>query len=134
MDQDLLERVLSDAQVVDLDLSGWDKAISIYVLADHLEHRSTNRKALAALDFSPKRHYQWIIHDFQMTRVAAWWHLRLSGLRSSPLVEVTFEDVVIREVSLGVFDEAFPGWDRPHAGLARPSPERLHDSRPRPKR
>lgn len=48
---ELLEQILSDAHVVDADLSGWDKAIDVCVLADHMPHTETDRLPLLRVQF-----------------------------------------------------------------------------------
>jgi hypothetical protein len=140
MDRRLFDSIFSDAQVVDVDLSSWDKSIDIYVLADHLPRVEGDRLPLFQVRFIHVRslvlvssafsvsglaadeHVQWTIDDSRVEQIDGQMKLSLWGFEHSPQLEITCEDVVFRSCELRVFDRLFPGWDRPSAGLARPGP------------
>jgi hypothetical protein len=139
-DRNLLERVFSDAHVIDIDFSSWDKHISILVVSDHYEARS-DRCSVLVIEFrnvrvfacsmpqpemrldEPERHLQWNVDDFEIQELNATIRLRLFGSPSSPILNVECEGIEIRPVSNRMLDETFPGWNRPFAGLVRQSIE-----------
>jgi hypothetical protein len=136
----VLEEILSDAQVVDVDLSSWDKAMDFYVLADHMPRTKSDRlplyritfigvsrlqldnTAATSLNLANGEHAQWRIHDFRIQGDSNQAAIEFWGTSPSPKVELTFEDLDIQPVALSTFDELFPGWTRPMSGLARPGP------------
>ena len=83
VDRNLLERIFSDAYVVDIDFSEWDKRICFLVLADRYEAWSDRSPAVLiefynVREFScrmpqpeigfdePEKHLQWKIDDFEI--------------------------------------------------------------------
>lgn len=145
LDRETLRRVFSDAHVVDVDLSAWDKYFSIWMLADHYENW-TGRCPLVVVDFYEVRllkyempvivqagsrdwHLQWRIDDFCLREDEDTIHIELSGPVSSPALQIECRHIEVRPASAEMLDELSPGWNEPHAGLARPSIENLYRSR-----
>lgn len=147
MDRQLFERIFSDAHVIDVDLSEWDKSIDIYVLADHMPQVEGGRlplfrvkfvgaralvlegAAASGLGLAADEHVQWTLDDFRIDETAAEIRISLWGFEASPRLEITCQDVEISPFDLRVLDDLFPGWDRPSAGLARPGPAKLMELR-----
>lgn len=146
MDRKLFEQIFSDAHVVDLDLSEWDKSTDLYVLADHVESaEGGGGPPLFALHFlrarsfklehdaasveglAPHEHVQWSIDDFRLEETPAEISVSLWGMESSPRIEIICEDIQINPFPARVFDELFPGWSEPYRGLARPGPGAMMD-------
>lgn len=138
-DRNTFERVFSDAHVIDIDLSRWDKQVSFWVLADHYE-KWRDRCPLVVVDFvnvhdihwnmpelrleGDERHLQWVI-DIALIEETIPLRFELSGSPSSPTFVISCESVEIRPVPTEIVDTVAPGWNRPYSGFARPSLERL---------
>jgi len=58
--KELFELIFSDALLVDIDLSVWDKRISLYVLADRVGRVAGNLLPMFVVEFSNMR--SWNIH------------------------------------------------------------------------
>lgn len=144
----LLEQIFSDAHVVDVDLSGWDRAIELYVLADHMPHTEPNRLPLMRIRFvgvssfqlqidesavgevvMDDEHVQWRIDDLRLQQGDRTTTIDLWGSESSPKLRITFRDTEIEPVSPTTFDELFPSWTQPGRGLARPGPLEMLEQR-----
>ena len=141
MDRDQLMQIFSDAHVIDVDLSRWDQAIVLYVLADHAPRTEEGRKPLFAVEFhrvarlnveflhlnsvplGEGEHFQWMIDDFSIQTTSTGFEVALWGLTSTPRMEIACVDVSVKPVALRLLDEAFPGWDEPSRPLARPGIE-----------
>ena len=50
-ERDLFETIFEDAIVVDVDLSKWDKLVSLWVIADHAPLRADGRLPLFVVEF-----------------------------------------------------------------------------------
>ncbi len=137
------ERIFSDAHVVDIDLSAWDKQIALYVLADHMERSVPGEMPMFIVEFlhvrhweitfnhlshdppvelGPHEHVQWWIDDFDVQPVEGGRQITLWGLSSSPRMTLVCEDVHIRECPLDRPETKwlFPEWFRPSSGFIRP--------------
>lgn len=141
MDRELFEQVFSDAHLVDFDLSVWDKAVSVYVLADHLPRSPDGRlplykvvfetpsemhldfRHLSGPDLSDGEHVQWQIARYELHECDAAVEIKLWGFSRSPVLTLSCSNVLFQEIDLALVDRAFPRWDRPCAGLIRPSIE-----------
>jgi hypothetical protein len=138
-DWTLIERIFSDCHIKDVDLSEWDRRISLLVVADHLENPEPGRKPVLLVHFlrvselrlsfnhlnidlgETKTHFQWqvdtIIHesgrkDFHRVKIA--------GLMATPTLEIKFESIEVEPVSLADLDHVFPDWMNPSGPLIRP--------------
>lgn len=144
---ELIEQIFSDAHVVDIDLSSWDKAIDVYVLADHMPHAEGDRLPLFKVKFMRVRslrlenaaapleglgigeHAQWRIDDFRLEEHHGETTVELWGMDPSPRLEIVCQELEIQPFPLSTFDELFPGWTEPRRGLARPGPEEMESQR-----
>lgn len=144
-DREIFERVFSDAHVIDIDMSGWDKRVSFWVLADHYEIWE-HRCPLVVVDFcnvhefnckmpelrlpETNRHLQWNIDTISVSEsLPLRFDLAESCSSSSPIFSITCESVDIRRLPIEVVDAAVPGWGRPYSGFARPNLEALASSK-----
>ena len=139
--------IFSDADVIDVDLSTWDKSIGIYVIADHVKSSNPAHRAILALDFRGVRRFDLSFshHDFKKfpLKISEQEHLNwpvyrskiirdeisqitISGSEQFPTLIIRFEDVVISQVDIKLLDKMNPDWRKPDSGLARPSIERLN--------
>ncbi len=144
--RDLFEVIFSDAHLVDIDLSGWDKRIALYVLADHAGRTVDNRLPLFIVEFyrvwhwdlrfnhllhdppivlEPDEHVQWLLDDFFIEPDERGIRITLWGTSTSPRMTFLCEGVRIREMPLDVPDSLFPGWVRPSRGFIRPGLDAL---------
>lgn len=143
---ELFERIFSDAHVVDIDLSEWDKFIAFYVLADHAGRTPSGRLPMfvvefvrvrsldiefrhfdhdPTLDLAPHQHVQWLIDDFRVQTVHGGVRITLWGSSSSPKMSIVCDAINIREMPPDIHRTLFPGWSRPYAGFIRPGLEAL---------
>ena len=136
-DHETFRRVFSDAHVIDLDFSEWDKWISLWALADHYENW-VSRCPCVVVEFqgvtefslrlpkhdlvpeSPNEHLQWNIYEFAADDSGSALHFRFSGSPSSPVLQIECDSVNIRAVPIETLDAVCPGWSRPFAPFARP--------------
>ena len=145
IDIKILGRVFSDAHVIDIDFSSWDKHVSLLVLSDHYEAWSDRcpvvlielrnirefafRMPQAEIGWTNRRGtFQWKIDDFEIQELNSAIRLRLFGSPSSPVLNVECEGIEIRPIPARILDESFPGWNRPFAGLVRQSVENIAKS------
>jgi len=135
-------RVFSDAHVIDVDFSEWDKQISLWALADHYENWA-GRCPCVVVEFrrvrefscsmpepdltpeSPGEHLQWNIYEFVADDHGSALYFRLSGSPSSPILQIRCDSVSIRAVPIDALDAVCAGWNRPFAPFARPGIDRL---------
>lgn len=151
LDRELFLRVFSDSHVIDIDMSEWDKRISIWVLADHWEDwqercpvvvvdfwdvhefsftkRPALRESLKHVILSDDQHVQWRIHDYEIKEEASSIRIRLHAMDTSPVLEIVCKSVEFRRVAIELIDTANPAWCRPGAGFARPNIEKLVELR-----
>jgi hypothetical protein len=140
---ELIEQIFSDAHVVDIDLSNWDKAIDIYMLADHLPRVERDRlplvrmqfigvrslrleiSAASAVEMANNDHVQWRIDDFRIEEGSGDIMISLWGAEPSPRLEIVLQDLDVRPFPPTAFDDLFPGWTQPRRGLARPGPDAM---------
>ena len=138
-----LERIFSDAHVVDFDLSQWDKLLELWVLADHYE-RDGDRLALLRVCFfelesiqlefnnigvelkHPWEHCQWNICELTCTKKSGSKEFYLLGSGVSPHITLQCKRVTYEKVSHRWLDKPFPNWNKPSSPLARPSIEELY--------
>ena len=149
--RETMQRVFSDAHVVDVDFSHWDKHIAIWVLADHLEDW-TERCPLVVVEFigvrecsmrfnhyadgvgDPDQHVQWRIDDLEILDRGGLCLTRLYSGHTAPHLEILCERIEIRKAAHSILDSCFPGWNKPYSALARPGIEGIANilqSRPR---
>lgn len=145
-DRRLFERVFSDAHVIDVDLSEWDKCMSLWVLADHYRDWKGRCPTVVVtfhnvIEFSchmppadmrldnRQDHLQWDIYRVDLLEKAESVRAELSGSRYTPGFIIEFEHTEIREVPIEMVDEVCPGWNKPSHGFARPSIEELYRRR-----
>ena len=138
------ESIFSDAHVVDIDLSAWDKQIALYVLAHfmepsvpgempmfiveflrvrHWEITFTHLSFNPPLELGPHEHVQWRITSFEVQPVEGGRQITLwQNASTSPHMTVVCEDVHIREFPLNRPEtkRLFPEWFRPSSGFIRP--------------
>jgi hypothetical protein len=139
--KETLTRVFSDAHVLDVDLSRWDKSISIWLLSDHYKEWQ-DRCPLVVVDFlgvidfhirfnhedvhlPDTQHVQWNIYKSSILEKDNQISVDLSGHHSSPCVGVVCSGITIREASHAVLDNLQPDWNEPFSPLVRRSIEEL---------
>jgi hypothetical protein len=143
-DRATFEKVFSDAHVIDVDLSEWDKQVALWTLADHYEDW-THRCPIVVVEFrgvreftcrmpppeaaleSPDEHLQWNVDDFELHVGEHSMRVRLFGSTYSPSLTVEFEAISFRSFPSELLDQSFPGWNRPYSALARPTIDKLAD-------
>ncbi len=140
-DENLLLRVMSDAHVIDVDFSDWDKCVRFYVLADHMEPVAGElplyviefEKPMAA-NFSFNHHkvnldsglrFQWRIDEVDLNESSGLINVTFRCHNTQPRVEIVCDSIGLRQISIGILHRLFPGWNKPNSPLARPSIEKL---------
>jgi hypothetical protein len=143
-DRQLFELIFSDAHVIDVDFSQWDQHVDLCVVADHTQVRTPPRLPLFLVEFwrvskfaltlnhlevqldRPEQHFQWNIDDFRVDKAGQRLAISLFGGKTWPGLQIECADIRIRQLPNSILDNLFPGWNRPHSGLARPSIEATH--------
>ncbi len=138
VDRRLFEQVFSDAHVIDVDFSQWDKQVSLCVVADHVEVPTPPRLPLFLVEFlrvskffitfnhfevemeGSEKHFQWNIDEFKIRNIKNRTIISLSGGKTWPDLQIECQEIGFRQISHAVLDDIFPGWNRPYNGLARP--------------
>lgn len=139
--QELFEIIFSDAHLVDIDLSAWDRRIVLYVLADHVGRIAGNRLPMFAVEFGrvhnwnmafnhldhappidlgPDEHVQWRIHNYRVEDAADELEISLWSPSASPSMVIVCEDVLIWELDYEGLYQLFPRWSQPGSGFVRP--------------
>lgn len=141
--KELFERIFSDAHVVDIDLSVWDKRIALYVLADHVGRTANNKLPMFVVEFAavrswnvefnhlsydppielgPDEHMWWLVDTYNIEHVGDGLQIRLGQFAggSMPSMTVVCEDVDIWEIPAEGLNRLFPDWSRPGVGFIRP--------------
>lgn len=141
--KELFERIFSDAHVLDIDMSMWDKRIALYVIADHVGRVGGNRLPMFVVEFTrvhsfnidfnhltynppidlaSDEHVQWRIdhYDVKSTQNGIEIVLGTFNTSSSPQTVLVCEDIDIWELTYDDLDTLFPGWERPYSGFIRP--------------
>jgi hypothetical protein len=145
----LIEAIFSDAQVIDIDFSNWDKFISILVVADHLKSTFYNHrlpiyeiKFLQTVKISfnfnhhddnifidnNDLHYQWMIDQSSIDNDKNGnYFLTLFQNNNQPKIEISFKDLETKEISPQYFDEINAKWFKPNSSLARKDIKSLYN-------
>lgn len=140
----VLRRIFTDAHVIDVDLSMWDKKITFLVFADHYENWEGKSCPLLAVALAgvrqlrmefkhydiqlddPTAHVQWLIDCCLIEQHSDGIRLVLSYHNMSfPVVEVQCEAIEVHRIDNSLLDKVFPDWRKPGSGLARPGIEEL---------
>ena len=146
----LVEVIFSDADIVDIDLSCWDKYITIIVIADHLKSSfSSNRRPVFNFKFHSvhefkcnfyhnkdnaykddlRKHYRWPVDRFEIKSENSVIHLELkSGYEVLPILNIAFEKLEVQEFDMKIIDKITPKWFEPNNPFARRSLEEIYQS------
>jgi hypothetical protein len=148
--QTLFETIFSDAHLVDIDLSAWDKSIALYVLADHVERTADGHVPMFIVEFTGvhnwnidfnhltsrapiklnvDEHVQWIIYDYSIERDGGLLEIMLRGHAASPRMTFSCDGINIQQISTDTPDRNFPGWREPSHGFIRPGLSNWNESR-----
>lgn len=146
-DRRLFEQIFSDAHVIDLDFSQWDKFVSLCVVADHIDVSTSSRLPLFLVHFQrvskffltfnhlevtlkdADKHFQWNIDDFRIKKTKDRFVISLFGSANWPHLIVECQDILFRRISNAVLDSLFPGWNAPYKGLVRPGIETFREEK-----
>jgi hypothetical protein len=142
-DRKLFEQIFSDAHLIDVDFSNWDKSLSICVIADHVDVSTPEFLPLFIVEFAmvskfnlhfnhfeieldePEQHFQWNIGEYQIGLYEHEISVLLFGSHICPKLEIVCKGIMMRRIDHSALDRLFHGWNRPYAGLARPGIEAL---------
>lgn len=139
----LLKKIFSDAHVIDVDFSRWDKAISLAVVADHVKSTTPGDLPIFLVDFirvqrfacdfnhltadlgsyfdEEAMHIQWRIDALGISIMDGLVSVSLSEHGSVlPKLEILCENISTRPVENSLLRNLFPDRGLPHSGLARP--------------
>lgn len=140
---DLFKAIFSDAQVLDVDFSSWDNCIQLCVVGSDVEFPIPKQLPLFMVEFrrvssfqcsfrhldiqleKETHHFQWHIHDFNISNTGQETVIALIGAGASPNLKITCAGYDIRSLSHNVLDKLFPGWRQPYGPLVRPSIEAM---------
>jgi hypothetical protein len=134
LDIELFARIFSDAQVVDIDMSQWDKKISFWIVSDHYREWQT-RMPLLVIDFlsvtkfnietnnsavpmDAEKHLQWTIYESSIDKKYNGYSVYLTGHTTSPRVTIECGKIEFKETSHTILDALQPGWNKPYAPFA----------------
>lgn len=144
----LFRTIFSDAILIDLDFSVWDKYISILLIADHLSSSfSKVRRPVFKVNFvkaeninikfrhhesyiyenDPMKHYTWALDRFTINQSDDnKYSITLSQLGVQPILEVTCRNIDIREIDPKILDTITPNWFKPYTPFARRDIESIY--------
>lgn len=116
----VLERVFSDADVIDIDLGRWAERVDLTVLSDHYRDHSDGVPIVrvrfgrvSVFDVRiPKGEAErvWHVYRSNIEVVEERVFVRLSGMQSSPVLVVEAEDFEVVEEKKEEIDRRYPGW------------------------
>ena len=132
--------IFSDAQVLDIDFSAWDRGIRLCVVGLDAEFPIPKKLPIFLVDFcattrfactfrhsgvaldDPEHHFQWNIQDFTIDQAMSTNGLSITlvGAGVSPNLALECTDYEISRLPHTVLDDKFPGWRAPYGPLVRP--------------
>ena len=137
-------QIFSEAQVIDIDFSKWDKFIRLVVIGLNYPAGDDNRSRLFNVDFSgvkeftwrghhigitlddANKHCQWTVMKYIITRTSSGYEVSLSDVSPpSPEITILCEDIQISAASWDVVFAVNPLWHGSHLPLARPSLDQI---------
>jgi hypothetical protein len=139
VEAEMLKTIFSDADLVDLDCSQWDTAISIYAIADHLPSPKPGKRCLVAVRFLGVQKLEWTFQHHHFTNFPLKEDdpeshtIVLSGGEQFPILRITFEDVEVDQIPHSIFAAVNPQWANLSLGMGRPGIEALHKLFTRPR-
>ena len=140
----LVKIIFSDAILIDIDFSKWDKYISLIVLADHLNSSFFKRRKpvfkiifneVASINFDfnhyknyiykndPDKHYTWLIDRSKIRKIKGLKEIVLSQFGEKSTICIKFADYNVIEISPKILDGININWKQPFSPLARGSVE-----------
>ncbi len=143
----LIKTIFSDAILIDIDFSNWDKCISLIVLADHLNSSFFKRRKpvfkiifnkVKSINFDfnhykdymyendPDKHYTWLIDRSRIGKIESMKEIALSQFGERSTIHIKFSDYEVIEISPKILDEININWKLPFSPLARGSVENIH--------
>lgn len=137
-DQKLFEIIFSDADVIDLDFSEWDKLIRLIVVSDHMPFSRSDIRPIYSVEFvkcsifemniakfvlgmEDDKHCQWNIYDFTLEQVEGGFDVNFTSSIPGPNIHIRCMEFNIEEVDMKVVNIVNPTWSAPYSALARPS-------------
>ena len=142
--RELLVRLFSDAHVIDIDMSEWDRRIALLIVADHYDDAdSSDTLPIVLVEFhevrslsvsfahhelmrrlraeEPELHLQWRIDEFKLEEADDTLALELSSTgRQFPRLELCFDRMSCTRMSVHELNAVFPGGSSPGSGFVRP--------------
>jgi hypothetical protein len=136
-DKKQLLHIFSDALIIDVDLSSWDKYVDLWVLADHYR-KWTDRMPLVIVRFShvtsmnfafqhygielecPRQHFKWRIDDFDISQNGNLVSIMLYSSSAHPRLQITCTAINVYDRDHSILDRLFPGWGSPYSAFVRP--------------
>lgn len=123
-ERDELRVVFSDAHVIDVDFSEWDKAVSLVVVADHLRPMR-GRLQLVCVKFadvkrisfrfprvgslrSKSEHFQWWTTWIEWKELAVGKRFAIGGDYSMPKIEIVCDGVSVHALMESIFRKSIP--------------------------
>lgn len=136
-----LELIFSDATLIDVDFSKWDKFISFVFVSDHYERYEMNAfRPILEIKFydvtdvhfefwhhernvfvgKPDKHIQWNIDQSEIDKLGKKYNLSFYESGLMPKVFIKFSRIEIEKVDHKFFNTINPKWAEPNSGFARP--------------
>ncbi|HVK74446.1 MAG TPA: hypothetical protein VM734_14040 [Kofleriaceae bacterium] len=132
-----LTQIFSEAHIVDVDLSEWDRRVSLLAIAGHVERVEPSRLPLLLVHFIGVRalnlqfrhfhvqlpdedHVQWQVDQMSREPTAVGFRVTLVGSLATPRLDIDAAAVETERVTSWELGREFPGWSRPGAPFVRP--------------
>jgi len=145
-DWKLFKTIFSDAHIIDVDFSEWDRLIRLVVESDHAEWIN-NRLPIFSIQFmnvslfvcsynysqvileNPDEYCQWEIHDYQK-KMSDNGQIEISLISPGPGADILIKckEINIQQIEHEVLDSLFGHWNKPYSPLARRSIKSLSTS------
>jgi len=132
-----LTQIFSEAHIVDVDLSEWDRRVSLLAIAGHVERVEPSRLPVLLVHFVGVRgmdiqfrhfdvqlpdedHVQWQVDQMSREPTAVGFRMTLFGSLATPRLGIEAAAVETERVTSWELARVFPGWNRPGAPFVRP--------------
>jgi hypothetical protein len=145
-DWNLFETIFSDAHIIDVDFSEWDRLIRLVVESDHAEWIN-NRLPIFSIQFisvrlfacsynhiqvileNPDEYCQWKIHDYRK-KMNKHGQIEISLISPGPGADILIKckEINMQQIEHEVLDSLFGHWNKPYSPLARRSIKELYAS------
>jgi hypothetical protein len=144
---DKLKKIIEDSVIIDIDMTKWNKHISLIVISDHLmSDFSFNKNAIFEIKFISVSKFEtifpcnideddifentvWRTHRFQLTNKKENTEITIFQMEDMPKITILFKKIEIKELSYDLIMKTFPNlYNSMNSYFIRPNIETIFTS------